>query len=239
MKLRIFGFFVGLLGQFLILALFLWVLPVVLFGDESILWLDFGVVSIVYWLWMLGSIVYSLDTKEESQKVFAQLGITMSALTIYTVLSLGFALLCVLGTDWTGPLLSFKWQIGFQGCFLFIFLFYCLMAGHAGNQTEKVYYEEKQLKAGKKNVKMSIQDLLLDAEERHFPIYLVQKIKTMKDETRFLSPSTNPTAQSLEAKIIDDCDEVIMISKDFSLNQDRIEDLIGMIERNLNRRKQY
>lgn len=239
MKLRLYGCLVGIIGQLLILALFLWIFPVTLFGDESILWLDFGVVSIVYWLWMLGSIVYKLDINEESQKVFAQLGITMYAMTIYSVLAIGFALVCVFGTNVQGPLLSFKWQIGFQGCFLFFLLFYYLLAGHAGKQTEKVYYDEKLKTSGKKSVKISIQDLLMAAEEGHFPSYLVQKIKTLKDETRYLSPSTDPSAVNLDEEIASDCKEVVLGANGFSLNQDRIEGLLVRIERNVNRRKQY
>lgn len=239
MKLRLYGCLVGLFGQFLILSIFLWILPVSLFGDESILWLDFSVVSIVYWLWMLGSIVYSLDTEEVSQKVFAQLGISMAGLTVYSVLAIGFAILCLLVTGWERPLVPFKWQIVIQGCALFIFLFFCLLAGHAGKQTGKVYREEKQKKAGKKNVKISIQDLLMSAEEGHFPSYLIQKIKTLNDETRYLSPSSDPAAVHLDEQIADDCREVSVASCDFSLNQDRIEDLVVRIERNVKRRKQY
>lgn len=240
MKLRIFAATLALLGQFIILSLFLWVFPEgTAFGSESIKWLDFGVLSIAYWLWMGGMCFYSINEKGESQKWVAAMGIRISSVFWYTTIALLFAIIC-LWINATGEgYISFPWQIGTQAVILFLFLVGILLSGKSASQAEKVYYEEKEKKAGKIGVKGAVSELLFTAEDKDFPPYLTQRIREISDETRFLTPSSDAAAKALERKIETECREAATMGYDFNMNKDRIEDLVASIARNLQRRKQY
>lgn len=237
MQLKIFGFLLALIGQFLILALFLWVFPDTAFYEDAIKWLDFGVVSIVYWLWMLNSIFIRIKSEDETGKVFGALGIRLQGATLYTVFALAFMLITLWIYNSGDDMLSFAWQIGVQAVLLFLFLMSCLMSGKAAEQVKTVYYQEKETKQGKKFVKASLQRALYAAQDNRFPKEAVDRLQTLVNESRYITPSSQPQAEALDIKIEADCDNIIFAASNYQMNEQKITQAIYQLELDFGRRK--
>lgn len=235
----VFPIVIGLLGEGLIALIIFVLLWPYFIGYESVLWLDFAVASITFCVWVLNSTFSPLNLKDPSQKGVGALGVKWYATTLYTVLAIGFMLLGLIPDDYNqGPLIPFPWQIVLQAVFLFIFIVLIFFSGKSSKRTEEVYYEEKEKKAGKQNIKASIQNLLYSMEDAGMPADLTAQVRKLSGETRFISPSISPEATMLDDRINASCQQIIYDLHDVTINRDRIIKNIDQLERDVMRRKQ-
>ena len=230
MNSKVFSIILGVAGQFLIVALFVWVFDDYIFGGADVKWLDFSVVSVLYWLWALSLCIPAINTKDKSQKAIGGLGIKLYATTMYTVIALGYALIAM-GS------FAFKWQLCFQIIFFFCWLVAINMSFKASEKTKEVYEEEQVMKIGKANIKSALQNAYYNAQDKHFPAELVERLKRLSDEARYITPSVSADARMLDIKIESDCDSIRIASADFKMNEAKIVQTIYQLENDVQRRK--
>lgn len=237
MRMNYVGWILGILGQGLILLAFLLILPDEIFGLESIKWLDFGVLSIVYWLWISNFTLSPLNLRDPSQKGIGGLGIKWIGSIFYTLFALGFAIACMFYAV-EGTVLAFKWQILAQGVILFFLFVMLFNSAVSMDKVEEVYHAEKEKKEGKKNVRNSLQNLAFMMESRRAPGAATARVKNLNEEARFLTPSDSDAAVEIENRIADCCEAIMLALTDVEINSRRIEELSEQLEMNFRMRKQ-
>ena len=228
---RTFAICLGVIGQALILIIFLFALKTGFFGSESIKWLDFAVISIIYWMWMINILVKPVRFSDPAQKAIGGLGIRWSSCFLYSIFAAGVIILGI------GSRISFTWQIILQSIILFFFLMMLLQSSIASAKVGRVYEKEQQKKAGKFSIKASLNEILYKAEDSGAASEIIAKLKDLSAETRFLSPSVNPEALRLDSAIEKSCKDVLFALSDPEMNRAQINQSIDQIGRDLKRRK--
>ena len=237
MNIKVLSLLLGLFGQGLIAGIFFWIIPDSLPGDVR--WLDFIVISIVYWLWMWSFVTPPIDLNDRSQKQVGGLGQRWSAIGLYSFLAVLFVcynLYAELSGDATA--LKFSLQLIIQAIFLFLLLGGLLISQGINQKTGSVYAYEQTLKAGKADLKASIQQLLYKSEDFNgVPAEVKERLKKIAAETRYITPSTSAACLALDSDIVRSCDMLRSYLADYEVNQKQISSLIDQLERDLNRRR--
>lgn len=238
MKFNLFGAILALVGQALIACCFLLILPAeLLFNGPANMWLDFTVVSIIYWLWVgvLGFAPVRAD--DPTQSAIGGLGIKWSAIITYSILAGGFALTGMLmGAN--GTPLDFKWQILAQGIILFGLLLALLSSRSASQKTAQVFNDQQQKMAGKADIKFALQDVLTAAEDNNaVPREVVGRLKVLSSDARFITPDASPAAADADRRVLADCDALSAAFFDYAANSRYATELLSQLERDFRRRR--
>lgn len=235
-KLKIFGLILAVIGQVLITVIFFWLLGEAFFGDRSIRWLDFGVLSIVYWMLIYVYLAKEpVDFKDPSQKTVGSLTIRWGAVYWYSILAIGFMACCLV----LRGLLSFKIQCIVQAVLLFAFFVAEFVAAYTSSYVEDVFYKEESEKEGKRIIKSSLQTLIYTAEGSGAPSALVNRLNRLMGEARFITPSSNPEAKDLDQRVERLCGSIAIALTDFGMNSKQIYDEVEQLERTVAHRKKY
>lgn len=226
------------IGLGLIFIFFLLLFPYQQLGFErSVMWLDLGVVSIVYLSWVLNASIAPVRKDDPAQRGIGGLGIRLYGSLIYTILALGFIFLTIILSA-GDTIVEFKWQIMVQAIILFLFLGWLFSSGLASHKTAEVYEAEQEKKAGKADIKYAINNVLEMAEDNGAPDYIVQRLREINGETRFISPSSSAMAMGADNKIVRECDNLRVALLDPQMNAQEIQQRVEQLDRNLRRRKE-
>lgn len=237
MKSRTLAIILSLLGQILILSIFLLIIPADIFGEKEVMWLDLFVVSIVYWLWALIAINPPISHADPSAHLVGGLGIKWLSIIWYTTLSMITAITCVICTS-QGHYLEFKWQLSIQIIILFGLLISMASSRSASEKTSQVWRDQQQTKAGKRNLKFILSEIVASAEDiPGVPLEIQERLRTLAGECRFISPSTSAESASYEANIEDDCLRLRALFPDYEMNKQAIHELLLKTEHDFARRK--
>lgn len=233
MNIKPVGIFIALLGQILIACLFIFVIPVSLFVAPSVMWLDCCVVSLNYWLWMATIFTPPVNLNDPSGKQVAALGLRWQGSFIYSILSLGFIIF--------GLILSvgLKWQLIAQCFFIFLLLIVMYTVQGINSKTKSVHDNEGVQLSGKKSVNQALSRVVMEGEVKHIPADILDRLKKLNAECRYLAPSSAPQATALDLKITDCCMDLEHAFCDLDLNKDRIADLMHRLELSFSARRQY
>lgn len=236
MKTKILGFLLGLFGQALICIIFFLLLPPSIFSEESVMWLDFVVTSIVFWVWAGNVLFHSLSIDDATQKGIGGLGVKLYGAWMYTLFALGYMLLGFY-YSYSGDPISFGWQITFQAIFLFGLLAMMLGSFKATEKTAEIYRKEETIKKGKLGVRESLTNLLYSMEDGAADAEQVARVRRLVEETRYITPSTSDEARILDNRINDDCYSISIALPDYKINEQNIVGLIHKLELDVERRK--
>ena len=237
MKLNPLGIILALVGQALITCAFLLILPVSIFTGPENMWLDFTVVSIVYWLWVWVLGFAPVKADDPAQRAIGGLGIKWSAIMTYSVLAVGFAVVAMFMAA-NGTFIPFKWQLLAQGIILFGFLLALFSSKKASDKTAQVYNDQQVKMGGKTDLKLALGDLLMAAEDNNaVPRDMVQRIQALSRDTRFISPSASAEAAAADERVLYDCDSLAAALADYSMNQQLATQLLSQLERDFRRRR--
>jgi hypothetical protein len=231
MKYFFVSMFLAIFGESLILASFLY------FGENSKeLWLNFTVTSIIYCLWFSQRIfpLIKINLKDKSQKEVSSLGIRFFAVILYSLL----AIIAMLAFNWQKGAVSFGAQIITQLILLFIFFVFLVWGMNAQRNTEKVYEKEQNLNEGKDNLKSTVSLLRQKLSAKNdFPDWILNRIKNLEEEVRYLSPNGTAQAQTLEKSFVDTL-KSLETDLDFgNTEQVKIDELLKRCEITLTERK--
>ena len=223
--------FLAIFGESLILASFL------CFGKNSKeLWLNFTVTSIIYCLWFSQRIfpLIKISLKDKSQKEVSSLGIRLFAVILYSLL----AIIAMVAFNWQRGVVSFGVQLITQLILLFIFFVFVVWGMNAEKNTENVYEKEQKLNEGKNNLKVAVSLLRQKLSAKNdFPDWILNRIKNLEEDVRYLSPNGTAQAQTLEKLFVDTLKN-LETDLDFgNTEQVKIDELLKRCEITLTERK--
>lgn len=238
MKFNLFGVILAIIGQALIACCFLLILPVeLLFAGPANLWLNFTIISLIYWLWVWVLGFAPVRADDPSQRAIGGLGIKWQAIITYSIFAGGFSITSMLlGAD--GSPLAFKWQALVQGIFLFVFLLAIFSSRSASDKTAQVFDNEQQKMAGKTDIKFALQDVLTGAEDNNaVPREVVQRLQALNRDARFITPNASPAAADADQRVLADCDALSAALFDYAANSRYATELLSQLERDFRRRR--
>jgi hypothetical protein len=123
-----------------------------------------------------------------------------------------------------------------------ILLFFLLLGMWFSNRTadkvKDVYISETQNRNGINEMKTAIQNLKNRMNNlSNFPENFIQRIDVLEENLRFISPSENNEAHSLEQQFISTVNDISFTFSDFSMNENAIENSLKKVERIFQNRK--
>lgn len=231
------GWTLAAIGQVLIVLAFFVVFDVMALVGESVCWLDFVTVSLVYWVWIWTILHSPIDIKDPEGRQAAGLGIRWGALTLYSLLAFGVVATGMAMADNEEPF-EFKWQLLIQIALWFFFAMSIYFSIQANEQAAHVYGEESRVREGKSAIQSEMRGLLTKAERSSdVPADVKNRIHVLDAEVRFLSPSGTAQATRMDDRIIDEVRTLAYAISNYALNREQVARTLEMLERDFSLRK--
>lgn len=237
-KLNVFSILLGLSGEAIIASVFFYFIPDHVLPD-NIRILDFVVCTVAYGIWCLRFLRPVIKGNDASQKQIGGLGIRWIATLFYSLAAV-IVVLYSLYSGWNGELTadSFNVYLIIQIVLFFVFLFGIVAAMKSEDMTKKVYEREETRKAGKQEVRQTVGYLLMVAEDSAgIPDEIKKRLRTLSEETRFITPSTTGAAVVADNDIINDCKILGPALSAYDINKSMIERYLSQLERDITRRR--
>lgn len=220
-----------LLGEVLIIVAF------ILFRGnmpDNILVLNIVVTNIIYGLFFLDILVPWIDLDDKSQRKVGSLGIRWLAAGLYNTMAIGVMILANVAYEWT-----FSLQIIIHGVLFFMLLLGFVAAFHASDKVNEIYEQESAHRDGINGMKSAMQSL----KDRMsgipgLPEYFINRINTLEENIRFVSPANNQEARELESTFIKITSDIAFAVSNFSMNEEAIINNIKKLEIILQNRRQ-
>lgn len=235
MNTRVLSILLAILGQVLIIGFAL-----AFFDDfltPDVLWLDIAVTSVAYWLWA-ANLIAQPRLDDQSQKQMGGLGVRLWSSTAYSVITLGFMVVCMfMQSDGSAP--AFKWQLIFQVAMLFLLAVGLLFSAKSVEKTAAVYTREHQSVTEKTNLRIALINLADNAADNpQIPRAIVDRLRRVADDARYLSPSSSPAPLAADDRLRADAQDLSLALRDCAMNSPQIAHLTERLERDMQRRKQ-
>jgi hypothetical protein len=228
---KIFSLLLIIFGEALLILCFLH------FGKNvqtEILTLNIVVSSLIYCLLFIDIIVPWVDFKDKSQKTIGSIGLRWFFTFSYIIV----AIVAMEVFNSVKPI-SFTIQFIIQGILFFFLLLGYFMAFSSSDKVSEVYVEEKQNRDRIDEMKKATKEVQMKIDQRkNIPTDIINKLKDLQDNLRFLSPSNNSNAYGLEAKFVEEMRALNVCFLDIPLNLEKINDNIQNCYRTLKERKQ-
>lgn len=207
--------------------------------SDDIRWLDFAVMTVIIGIFT-GNVLYPfVNMFDKSHKEVAALGLRWSATGWYSSLSFLF-MLCNIIYAWQnqGIACSFSLQIIVQAALLLFFFSGIVASQSSMRKATAVFNEENSLISRKKDVRASLAELLVSAENKQgIGSDCLDRIRRIVSEGRYITPSSAKDAIEADRAIINGCISLESAISDFSTDQPIIEERLQRLERNVHRRK--
>jgi len=135
--------------------------------------------------------------------------------------------------------LSFPVQLFVHGILIFLLLLGFIAVISVSNKTKEVFTQENTNRNGVTEMKKAITNLknrMNDLSE--LPEYFSNRINTLEDNIRYLSPSNNLEAHELESSFTNTLRDIYLTIENFSINEELINNNLKKCERIFQNRKQ-
>lgn len=220
-----------LLGEVLIIASF------ILFGEsleKNTLVLNIVIASIIYSLFFTDILFSWINLGDKSQRKIGAIGVRWIFTWLYTLLAIATMVVCNLLLN-----SSFPVQLFVHGILIFILLLGFIAVISVSNKTKEVFTQENSNRNGITEMKKAITNLknrMNDLSE--LPEYFINRIDTLEDSIRYLSPSNNLEAHGLESSFTNTIRDIYIAIDNFSMNEELINNNLKKCERIFQNRKQ-
>jgi hypothetical protein len=219
-----------LFGEAIIIAAF------VLFRGsmpDNILVLNIIVSSLVYGLFFCNFRAPWIDLKDKTQKQIGAIGISWFAMWFYVIAAIGFMLIANHAYE-----LSFTVQLLVHCGLLFLLLLFVLLSKHSSDKVAEIHAQQTTNRNGileMKKAMLALKDKI--SETVGLPDSFVQKINSLEESLRFISPTENSEAHELERSFVETIDAIRFALQNYSLNAEQIDSDIKKCERIYQNRK--
>jgi multisubunit Na+/H+ antiporter MnhC subunit len=200
---------------------------------DNILALNIVVSSVIYFMFFTGFRAPWIDLKDKFQKQVGTLGISWKFIWFYSFFAIATMIVCNVALN-----LLFSTQLIIHGVLLFFLLLGMLLSLHASDKVQEVYTQETfnrngifEMKKAITNLKDKINDL------SDLPEYFTNRVNTIEENLRFISPTENAEAHNLEQKFISTINDIAFAVSNFSMNEEAIENNLKKVERIYQNRK--
>jgi multisubunit Na+/H+ antiporter MnhC subunit len=228
---KIFGWLLLLFGETLIVTAF------ILFRGNlaaNILVLNIVVSSLVYFMFFAGYRVPWLNLQDKSKKQIGSLGISWKITWLYFFFAIAVMIVCNITLD-----LSFSTQLIMHGVLLFFLLLGVWLSSHASDKVQAVYEQETFSRNRIVEIKMAVTNLKDKMNDlSNLPESFINRINSLEENLRFISPSANQEAYNLEQQFITTINDIAFAVSNFSMNEEKIESNLKKVERIYQNRKQ-
>jgi hypothetical protein len=227
---KILSWWLFLFGEAIIIAAF------ILFKGNTpynILVLNIVVSSLVYGLFVFNYCAPWIDLKEKSQKQIGSLGIKWFVIWLYAILAIATMLVVNLELK-----LNFGVQLIIHCALLFFLLLGLLGSRHAADKVREVFEAETKNRNGINEMKTAmrqLKDKMNDISE--LPESFMNRINTLEESLRFISPADNQEAHDLECSFVKIVTDIQFAISNFSMNEEQIESHLKKLGRVYQNRK--
>lgn len=200
--------------------------------SQEVLVLNLSVSLLIYALFFMDVLIPWVDWKDKSKRSIGSIGLRWAVTWGYATLAIGTMLACNLLFD-----IVFSVQLILHGIFLIVLILGLTGTLHASDKVAAVYEREETLQAGVKDMRQCVS--VLEQQMYDCPRLassIPEKIKQLKEELRYLSPSDNSEAAALEQQFVRMIREIGMEMNTHPDN-DRILALLDKAEYILKNRK--
>ncbi len=220
-----------LLGEVLIIIGF------ILFGEHlgrNTLILNIIIASIIYSLFFSDILFSWINLGDKSQRKIGTIGVRWIFTWLYTLLAIATMVVCNLLLN-----LSFPVQLFVHGILIFLLLLGFIAVISVSNKTKEVFTQENTNRNGVIEMKKAITNLKNRMNDLSgLPEYFSNKIDTLEDDIRYLSPSNNLEAHELESSFTNTIRDIYIAIENFSMNEELINNNLKKCERIFQNRKQ-
>jgi hypothetical protein len=219
-----------LFGEAIIIAAF------ILFrgsSTDNIFVLNIVISSLVYGLFFYNFGAPWIDLNDKTQKQIGAIGISWFTLWFYVIFAIGFMLVANLMHEFAFP----TQLLVHCGLLFFLFLLF-LLSRHSADKVVEVYREQTANLNGileMKKAMIVLKDEINEATD--LPISFVQKVNSLEDSLRFISPTENSEAHELENSFVKVIESIRFAIQNYSLNAEQIDNNIKKCERIYQNRK--
>jgi hypothetical protein len=227
----IFSWMLLLFGEAIIIAAF------ILFRGntpDNIFILNIVVTSIIYGLFFCTYRMPWIDLSDETQKQIGAMGISWVTTWFYAILAIAVMLLANRQLQ-----LDFSTQLIIHCILLFFLLLGLLFGQHSADKVKEVHKQQTANRNSIIEMKKAVVQLKDKiSETAELPRNFIQRINALEESLRFISPSENAEAHSLEDSFIEMINAIRFALTDYSLNAEQIESNLKKCERLYQNRKQ-
>jgi len=220
-----------LLGEVLIIIGF------ILFGEHlgrNTLILNIIIASIIYSLFFSDILFSWINLGDKSQRKIGTIGVRWIFTWLYTLFAIATMVVCNLLLN-----LSFPIQLFVHGILIFLLLLGFIAVISVSNKTKEVFTQENTNRNGVIEMKKAITNLKNRMNDLSgLPEYFSNKIDTLEDDIRYLSPSNNLEAHELESSFTNTIRDIYIAIENFSMNEELINNNLKKCERIFQNRKQ-
>jgi hypothetical protein len=200
---------------------------------DNILVLNIVVSSLIYGLFFVDVLVPWIDLGDKSQKKVGSLGLRWFFTWLYAIAAIAVMLAGNLAYEW-----SFALQIIIHCVLLFLLILGFVASFTASDKVVEVYKQEIQNRNGiteMKKTMVNLKDKINDTA--NLPENFIQRINSLEENLRFISPSDNSEAHELERAFVDTINSINIALTNYSLNKQQIENNLKKCERLYQNRK--
>jgi len=220
-----------LFGEVLIISAF------ILFGgnlSDNILILNIIVSSLVYLLFFGGYRAPWIDLKDKSQKQIGSLGVSWKVIWFYSFFAITAMIMCNIALSF-----PFLVQLIIHGVLLFFLLLGVYLSIQSSDKVKDVYIQETANRSGINEMKTAVRRMKDRMNEvADLPEEFINRINTLEENLRFISPSDNEDAHDLEHSFSQTISDITFSISNFSMNKETIESNLKKLERIYQNRKQ-
>jgi hypothetical protein len=220
-----------LLGETLIIAAF------ILFRgnmEDNILILNIMVATIIYSLMFIDILIPWIDFGDNSQRRIGSIGVRWLVTWLYSFSAIAVMVICNRLFAYT-----FTTQLLIHGALIFLLLLGFIAAIHSSDKIKEVFVQENNNRSGIIEMKKAISNLKDKMNSfSDLPEYLTNRINTLEDNIRFISPSNNQEAYELERSFSNTINEIAYAISNLSMNEEAVESNLRKCERIYQNRKQ-
>lgn len=229
-KKTIFSLLIAIIGEILMIICFLQ------FGKKvpsDILTLNIVVSTIIYFLVFVDLLFPWINLKDKTQKQIGSIGLKWFFSSFYLILAIG----SMVYFNQVKPL-DFTTQLIIQSVLFFLLLLGLLMSFSSGEKVKEIYIEEKQNRDRIDEMKKATKGLQIQLDNVHtVPVEIINRIKELQENLRYLSPSNSSDAYALEDRFLEQIKSLSNCFIEDPINMEAVISNIKNCERTYQERK--
>lgn len=238
MNIKYFTILLGIAAEAILAVVFFSLIPLDILPND-VRWLDFIVMSVINIISILNVLFPLVNLDDKSHKEVAGLGIQWTSTAWYSAIAFLFIIGNIIYTWQTSdPALGFGIQATVQSILLLCFLGGIVASRASMEKAREVYIGQAIEKKGKASIKAAAGAMLATAEDTpSLPTELIERIRNINSDTRYISPSNSEDAIMADKAIIQDCDIIEVALSDYEMNHEMISQQLSRLENDLRRRR--
>ena len=191
------------------------------------------VTSVIYFLWIGQAFIPWLNRNDRADREIGSIGVQWYGLFLYTVAAIAAMVITNIMVE-----VSFGVQTVIHMILLFLLLGILILGKGVEDQVATVHEKEAVLTEARDVIKTGLNGLRRKLSiKADLPPWILERVATMEDEARYISPNNTQRAQDLDSEFAESLKKVETALDSGEFNQIETDELIKMCEITLTERK--